>query len=98
MHEQLKCQCKVSKCFVCEHFFCKHCHGCSVGTLPTECPGRYMNTLETTAIYKGVLNYRRDKWLWENKNEITEYNVPLNYLFYKNISEEINRGKTNASI
>lgn len=51
-----------------------------------------MNTLETTAIYKGVLNYRRDKWLWENKNEITEYNVPLNYLFYKNISEEINKG------
>ncbi len=62
-HTQFKCTCEEPNCQFCEGglYVCTVCKG-GEGSLPSECPGRKMTSMEQDAVYDGKLDFRSGRW------------------------------------
>lgn len=57
----------------CDDEFCVYCRGClayctvcggAESSLPSECPGRKMDTTEQDAVMNFKLDFVNDSWIW----------------------------------
>jgi hypothetical protein len=66
-HVKFKCTLGWEKCDKCNHdshddlFLCTVCGGAEA-SLPTECPGRKMTSMEEDAVQAGKIDFKNGEW------------------------------------
>lgn len=67
-HTWHKCTCGSSSCSFCGGGLgaCVVCGGAE-GSLPTECPGARMSEIDEQSVYRGVLDFRNGRWIYQSR-------------------------------